>query len=135
MNQAGHCAPGSPTRTRRRRWARSAVIALSIVMAITARPDHAEATSFTDVTTSAGVDYLQWNRVVPPVLAQDDMRRVITGGATVIDFDADGWSDLYVTGIDTAQFYLYINQGDGTFAEDAVARGAALSSLAQSPAD
>jgi enediyne biosynthesis protein E4 len=34
-------------------------------------------------------------------------------GASVADFDNDGWADLYVTGVD--RNVLYHNQGDGTF--------------------
>jgi hypothetical protein len=36
-------------------------------------------------------------------------------GASVADFDNDGWSDLYVTGVN--RNILYRNRGDGTFAD------------------
>ena len=36
-------------------------------------------------------------------------------GASVADFDNDGWADLYVTGVN--RNVLYHNQGDGTFAD------------------
>ena len=36
-------------------------------------------------------------------------------GASVADFDNDGWADLYVTGVN--RNILYRNRGDGTFAD------------------
>jgi hypothetical protein len=36
-------------------------------------------------------------------------------GASAADFDNDGWTDLYVTGVD--RNVLYRNRGDGTFAD------------------
>jgi enediyne biosynthesis protein E4 len=50
-----------------------------------------------------------------------------TNGAAWADIDNDGDLDLYVTAINSAQHYLYINQGDGTFSEQAALRGASLS--------
>ena len=45
---------------------------------------------------------------------------VLTG-----DFNNDGWIDIYVA-CDQTPSLLYINNGDGTFAEEALLRGAAL---------
>ena len=42
------------------------------------------------------------------------------------DIDNDGDLDLYVSVAEQAQHLLYINQGDGTFVEQAAARGAAV---------
>ena len=42
------------------------------------------------------------------------------------DIDNDGDLDLYVSVVNQAQHLLYINQGDGTFAEQAAARGASI---------
>jgi hypothetical protein len=65
--------------------------------------------SFEDVTSAAG-------------LGVD----IPTNGAGWADLDNDGDLDLYVTGLSTYRYFLFINRGDGTFYEDAVARGAAV---------
>ena len=44
--------------------------------------------------------------------------------ALVSDFDGDGWPDIFVA-CDQTPSLLYMNQHDGTFAEEAVLRGAA----------
>jgi hypothetical protein len=49
-----------------------------------------------------------------------------TNGATWGDVDNDGDLDLYVTSLDDTRFYLYINDGRGQFAEQGIARGAAV---------
>ncbi|HTL67368.1 MAG TPA: FG-GAP-like repeat-containing protein [Lacunisphaera sp.] len=46
-------------------------------------------------------------------------------GATFVDVNNDGWLDLYICRF-AAPNLLFINQGDGTFKEEAVARGLAL---------
>lgn len=134
-----------------------------------------EAQLFEDVTTTAGVDYIQASNTGAVAAG------VMTGGAAAGDFDGDGWVDLFVTRLQAPDIlfrnlggtfqdvsatafalpppdganndsngaafadvdndgdldlyvvkpagprnYLYINNGDGTFAEDAQARGAAI---------
>ncbi|MDH3469028.1 MAG: VCBS repeat-containing protein, partial [Gammaproteobacteria bacterium] len=67
--------------------------------------------SFEDVTASTGIE-----------------RGHFSNGAGWADIDNDGDLDLYVTTVDSVNSrrgYLYINQGDGTFVEDAENRGAA----------
>ncbi|MCY3932862.1 MAG: CRTAC1 family protein [Acidobacteria bacterium] len=69
---------------------------------------------FTDVSEAAGL-----RSVAGPGL-----------GVVAADFDGDGLSDLYVAN-DQAANHLWLNRGDGTFREDALARGAAFNELGQ----
>jgi len=54
-------------------------------------------------------------------------------GVAVLDFDQDGWLDLYVANDGEANF-LWRNRGDGTFEDDAPAAGAALNGAGQTEA-
>jgi hypothetical protein len=47
-------------------------------------------------------------------------------GVAAADFDDDGWTDVYVANDQMAN-HLWINRGDGTFVEEGLERGAALS--------
>ena len=69
---------------------------------------------FVDVSEAAGI-----RSVAGPGLG------VVAG-----DLDDDGLVDLYVAN-DQAVNHLWLNQGDGTFREDALPRGAALNELGQ----
>jgi len=61
---------------------------------------------FTDVTTAAGLNARGWGM-----------------GVTALDYDGDGWLDLYLTGYGANS--LYHNDSDGTFSEVARAQGVA----------
>ena len=67
--------------------------------------------SFEDATTEAGLDL-----------------DLASNGAAWGDLDNDGDLDLYVTtlGPDATRFYLFVNEGNGEFSEEALRRGAAL---------
>ena len=54
-------------------------------------------------------------------------------GVVCQDFDHDGWIDLYVTN-DAYANHLWMNQGDGTFREEAIALGAAFNLNSQAEA-
>jgi hypothetical protein len=49
-----------------------------------------------------------------------------TNAAAWADVDNDGDLDLYVTAIEDTRYYLFVNDGEGHFAEEAVERGAAI---------
>ncbi len=66
--------------------------------------------TFEDVTAAAGL-----HRQLGPAL-----------GAVAADFDGDGWVDLYVAN-DQADNLLWINRGDGTFTNQALLAGCAVS--------
>ena len=68
--------------------------------------------AFTDVSRSAGI-----------------AARASTGlGVVAADFDRDGRVDIYVAN-DQRPNFLWINNGDGTFREEALERGCALSGM------
>ncbi len=67
--------------------------------------------TFTDVSEKAGM----WNTVGTYGLS-----------VAVSDFDNDGWPDIYVAD-DSIASTLYMNQKDGTFKDQAIEAGAALS--------
>ena len=69
---------------------------------------------FTDVTTEAGINHSF--RV---------FQGTFGGGATVIDYNNDGWEDLFVAG-GVGSDVLYQNRGDGTFADVTVQAGLSL---------
>jgi hypothetical protein len=51
-------------------------------------------------------------------------------GVAAADFDGNGWIDLYVAN-DGMSNFLWMNQGDGTFADEALLRGCAINSQGQ----
>ncbi len=66
--------------------------------------------TFNDVTEAAGLD--------------DATLKAL--GVAMLDYDTDGWMDLFVTN-DTEADRLYRNQGDGTFTDIGVVAGVAFS--------
>ncbi len=67
--------------------------------------------TFTDVTEAAGIANLKGRYGLTPVAA---------------DFDEDGWPDIFVA-CDSSASLLLMNNHDGTFREEGMERGAALS--------
>lgn len=65
--------------------------------------------TFSDVTADAGLQ-----------------RFGTTNGAAFVDIDNDADLDLYVDTVGVDRYYLYINDGQGHFTEDAIARGVAM---------
>jgi hypothetical protein len=67
--------------------------------------------TFTDVTAASGIANIKGRYALTAVAA---------------DFDEDGWPDLFVA-CDTSASLMLMNNHDGTFREEGVERGAALS--------
>ena len=82
---------------------------------------------FTDVTADAGILHTHSHDAIEELFAGDSIAldySQMSGGAVAEDFDGDGWIDLYVLKGGDAPNLLYINQRDGTFADEAPLRGA-----------
>ena len=77
---------------------------------------------FTDVSTSAGIVHT-YDQSPSNFEGLDREFPHFTGGAVAEDFDGDGWLDLFVLRGGLAPNLLYINQGDGTFVDEAALRG------------
>jgi len=80
----------------------------------------ADQPQFTDVAKTAGVDFM--NRYYPLFLNQPlkfGMIRYGPGGITAVDYDNDGFYDLFIP--DGVESKLFRNRGDGTF-EDVTAK-------------
>ncbi len=69
------------------------------------------AQTFTDVTEAAGIRHA----------FRVDLA-TFGGGVAVLDYDNDGWEDLYITG-GADPDVLYRNQGDGTFVNQIIGSG------------
>ena len=81
----------------------------------------------TDATAETGIDFVHSKPTLDPKL-DPIMPHLTALGASVsvVDYDNDGWQDLYVTrSRQDSSNALYRNQGDGTFAEVAEAAGLA----------
>jgi hypothetical protein len=77
--------------------------------------------AFVDITASAGVDYLHWNKD-PETARTCAWTWLMAGGAAAADFDADGDTDLFAARFDEPSL-LFRNRGDGTFDEVHAALG------------
>jgi hypothetical protein len=99
-------------------------------------PDGGPCPSFTNVTDGAGIQHQQYLKVSGSaqqcifhlksgegiIPFSDCEPQWFTGGAAAADVDGDGWDDLIVTRLAQVD-KLYMNQGDGTFVDEAQARG------------
>ncbi len=73
---------------------------------------------FTLVNTIANL-----NAITVPIDNYTGQHDVMAGGASVGDFNIDGWPDLYIAGLGSVPDMLFINQQDGTFEDQAAAWG------------
>lgn len=76
----------------------------------------AQGASFVDATAETGINYVHAVPGGPATPAKGH------GGLAVVDIDGDGWPDLLGARLNAAPV-LYVNQRDGTFKEEALARG------------
>ena len=86
----------------------------SAALCIAATP--ALAIDYSEQTISAGITH-EYHK-------PNENGDVHFGGAVAEDFDGDGWVDLFVVNADGQANLLYMNNGDGTFTNEAAARGA-----------
>jgi hypothetical protein len=98
-------------------------IAAGAVSACAMPPAHAQsAFVFTDVSASSGLASFSHN---PNALAVPGLLEWTMGGLGVADFNGDGWPDIFVPRGGVGTDRLFMNQGNGTFANEAAARGVA----------
>jgi len=95
----------------------AATVVLATTLAVHLSP--VSAATFTDVTSAAGIDTIQWQGGLN---LDDGEAPFMTGGAAAGDYDGDGWVDLFVTRFGAADL-LYRNRGDGTFENVSAAAG------------
>jgi len=99
------------------------ILTILLLAISTSHQAHASVTDqtprFSDQTTNAGIDLVTTRPL--SLSGKLDM----TTGAAVGDFNNDGWTDLFALGGGVAPDALYINDGDGTFTEQAESWGVA----------
>lgn len=107
----------------------AAALGTALALLLAGAPIHAGTPAFSDQTASAGVAFT--HSPPSPFCTPDGMTEPpcdpfatpMQGGGTVGDFNADGLPDIFVPGAGWAQDKLFINQGDGSFSDDAAAWG------------
>ncbi len=77
---------------------------------------------FTDATPGSGLDAFAHN---PNALSVPGSLEWTTGGFGIADFDGDGWPDIFVPRGGVGTDRMFMNRGDGTFVNEALARGVA----------
>ncbi len=93
----------------------SLVLLPAAFAALLAGPLRAQ-TTWTDVTDAAGLTH---THQTPASFMMGPM----VGGGTVGDFNGDGWPDIFLLGGGITPDRLFINQGNGTFVDEAPAWG------------
>jgi len=78
--------------------------------------------AFTDVTAGSGLDAFSHN---PNPLAVPGLLEWTMGGFGIADFNGDGRPDIFVPRGGVSTDRLFVNNGDGTFANEAATRGVA----------
>ncbi|MEO0420939.1 MAG: CRTAC1 family protein [Pseudomonadota bacterium] len=73
--------------------------------------------AFSEQTSAAGLDF------VHSPIADIEVGGEMHGGATIADFNGDGWPDIFAVGGGGTADVLYLNNGDGTFTDRAAEWG------------
>jgi hypothetical protein len=101
-----------------------AILAHLVPLVLLASLEPVAAFEFTDVSVVAGITE-GYDQAPANFEGLDREYEIVTGGAVAEDFNADGWVDLFVVQGGLGPNLLYMNQQDGHFIEEAVARGVA----------
>ncbi len=99
---------------------RSSTLSLAALLCLMLCPGLAAQATFTDQTVAAGLVATH----APDTLCFQSQAWQ-TGGMAVGDFNNDGWQDLFWLGGGGTPDKLFINDGDGTFSDEAAAWGVA----------
>lgn len=99
---------------RHARWRLVVCAALGVVGAARAQ------VLLTDVTAGSGLDLFSHN---PNSLAVPGLLEWTMGGIGIADFNGDGWPDIFVPRGGVGTDRLFLNARDGTFINEAAARG------------
>ena len=99
-----------------RRWVTT--VHVGAVWCMAAPLAMAQSPSFVDASKQAGLSVVH-----SPASATIQWQAWQTGGAAAGDFDRDGLTDLFVVSGGGGPDHLFMNQGDGTFVDEAQAWG------------
>ncbi|MGA7158141.1 MAG: CRTAC1 family protein [Acidobacteriaceae bacterium] len=106
------------------RWLRTGIACIGFLLAFASRPSAAQSTNFpqlVDITASTGIHFDH--------LSSPEQRYIVesmSGGVALIDYDNDGYPDIYFTNAPSVQMALdgkkarsalYHNNHDGTFTD------------------
>lgn len=98
----------------------SVLVLFGLLLSVRAAPA-AQTWRFSDVTRSAGLEYMHGFTGIP--IGEPEVQAAGVGAG---DYDGDGWFDLYVARGNVGANLLFRNRGDGSFEEVGAAAGVAL---------
>jgi len=75
---------------------------------------------YEEISVSAGISLPHWDPLINPFDCFPHI--TFAAGAAFADIDGDGFLDMFIARLQLSDL-LYLNQGDGTFTEESVARG------------